>query len=171
MTEVTRENKDLIETIEKEAHNKEINVSVLVREYTDHISEKPLLRLVQDINERIGIYTNLLEEIKRLSPREPQQNYDQDAADIKIKFEQLGLIPLHNLPNPTTAERIVNYVLEKIGRFGRALVEIMAKCALELRREIRIDPSVTLLLEVELSLIPKFTIGVEGFTPRFASAA
>jgi hypothetical protein len=46
--------------------------------------------------------------------------------------------------------------------FGRALIEIMAKYASDLRREIRIEPSVTLQLGIEVGWSPKITIGIEG---------
>jgi hypothetical protein len=38
----------------------------------------------------------------------------------------------------------------------------MAKYASDLRREIRIEPSVTLQLGIEVGWSPKITIGIEG---------
>jgi len=70
-------------------------------------------------------------------------------------------VPSGNLPNPT-ASSIAKYVLDKLAVFGRALIEIMAKHASEIRREIRIEASVTLLFQVEMGLSPKVTLGVEG---------
>jgi hypothetical protein len=38
--------------IEKAAHEKDVNVSQIVRHYRDHVPDKPLVHLVQDINQR-----------------------------------------------------------------------------------------------------------------------
>ena len=57
------------------------------------------------------------------------------------------LVPPNNLPNPT-ASSIAKYVLDKIAVFGRALIEIMAKYASEIRREIRIEPTVKMSRDV-----------------------
>ena len=56
-------------------------------------------------------------------------------------------MPPNNLPNPT-ASSIAKYVLDKIAVFGRALIEIMAKYASEIRREIWIEPTVKMSRDV-----------------------
>jgi hypothetical protein len=150
----------LIEKIESQAHNKDINVDLLVREYRETLPDKPLLHLIQDINQRVGIYSNVLEEIKGLQPT-ALADYDNSATAIKQKYEHLGLIPLNNLPNPT-ASSIASYILDKLAAFGRAIIEIMGRYLSEIRREIRIDPSVSIHFDVEVGWSPKLTIGVEG---------
>lgn len=167
MGESPRGNQTLIGKIEEAAHYKDINVGILVREYGDQYSDKPVLCLVQDLTDRIGVYRNILEEIKKLAPqnRTGPDSYDIDANDIKIKYEALGLVPANNLPNPT-ATSVINYVLDKINSFGRALVEVMARYAVELRRESHIDRSATLHLDVELGWPMEFTIGVEATAGR-----
>jgi hypothetical protein len=131
----------------------------IVRFYRDQFADQPLLHLIQDINQRVGIYSNVLEEIKRIPTTD--KNIDQTATAIKKKYEKLELVPSGNIPNPT-ASSIARYVLEKIAVFGRALIEIMAKHASDIRREIRIEPSVTVLFQVEVGWSPKFILGVEG---------
>jgi hypothetical protein len=150
----------LIEKIESQAHKKDINVDLLVRDYRETLPDKPLLHLIQDINQRVGIYFNVLEEIKRL-PTSSSGNYDASATTIKQKYEALGLIPINNLPNPT-ASSIASYILDKLAAFGRAILEIMARYLSEIRREIRIDQSVSIHFDVEVGWSPKVTIGVEG---------
>jgi hypothetical protein len=117
------------------------------------------LHLIQDINQRVGIYSNILEEIKRVVPGD--EDVDATVTAIKKKYEKLELVPLGNIPNPV-ASSIAKYVLDKIAVFGRALVEIMAKHASDIRREIRIEPSVTVLFQLEVGWSPKFILGVEG---------
>ena len=65
---------DRISELEKAAHEKDINVSHIVRFYRDRFADQPLLHLIQDINQRVGIYSNILEEIKGVSA------IDEDAA-------------------------------------------------------------------------------------------
>jgi hypothetical protein len=101
----------------------------------------------------------MLEEIKKMPAADI--DFDSVATEIKNKYERLELIPSGNIPNPT-ANTIAGYLLDKIAVFGRALIEIMAKHASDIRREIRIEPSVTVLFEVEVGWSPKFVIGVEG---------
>jgi hypothetical protein len=151
---------ELIEKIESGAHGKDINVDLLVREYKETLADKPLLHLIQDINQRVGIYSNVLEEIKNLNPS-PPADYDTQATAIKNKYEAIGLIPRNNLPNPT-ASSIAEYILDKLAAFGRAVVEIMGRYLSEIRREIRIDPSVSIHFDVEVGWSPKLTIGVEA---------
>jgi hypothetical protein len=100
----------------------------------------------------------MLDEIKKM---DPSQDYDARAKEIKAKYERLGLVPTGFIPNPT-ASNIAAYLLDKLAAFGRALIEIMAKYASDLRREIRIEPSVTLQLGIEVGWSPKITIGIEG---------
>ena len=58
--------------LEEAAHKKDINVSQIVRIYRDEFADQPLLHLIQDINQRVGIYSNILEDIKKTS-RLPHQ--------------------------------------------------------------------------------------------------
>jgi hypothetical protein len=150
---------DRISELEKAAHEKDINVSHIVRLYRERFADQPLLHLIQDINQQVGIYSNILEEINGMSATDEDSN--ATATAIKKKYEKLELVPLHNIPNPA-ASSIARYVLDKIAVFGRALIEIMAKHALDIRREIRIEPSVTVLFQVEVGWSPKFILGVEG---------
>jgi hypothetical protein len=149
---------DRISKLEQAAHTKDINVSHIVRFYRDQFADQPLLHLIQDINQRVGIYSNILEEIKKIPATD--KKIDATATDIKKKYEKLELVPSGNIPNPT-ASSIARYVLDKIAVFGRALIEIMAKHASDIRKEIRIEPSVTVLFQVE-GWSPKFILGVEA---------
>src|SRR5262249_35792797 len=105
---------DRISELEKAAHNKDVNVSHIVRFYRDQFADQPLLHLIQDINQRVGIYSNILEEIKRIPTTD--KNIDATAAAIKKKYESLKLVPPGNIPNPA-ASSIARYLLDKIAVF------------------------------------------------------
>ena len=64
------------------------------------------------------------------------------------------------MPNPTAAN-IASFVLEKLSAFGRALLNILATHTSDLARELRIEPTVTMLAEIEVGWSPKLIIGVE----------
>ena len=148
--------------LEEAAHKKDINVSQIVRIYRDEFADQPLLHLIQDINQRVGIYSNILEDIKKIPSDTTETDFGNTAIAIKKKYETfLELVPLNNIPNPT-ASSIAKYVLNKIAAFSKALIEVMAKHASEIRREIRIEPSVKLIFHVEMGLHPKVILGVEG---------
>jgi hypothetical protein len=118
--------------------------------------------LIQDINQRVGIYSNILEDIKKIAPIDTE--FNTRATEIKNKYENmyfLNLVPSGKLPNPT-ASSIVTYILDKLAAFGRALLEIMARYLSEIRREIRLDPSIAIHFDVEVGWSPKVTIGIEG---------
>lgn len=143
--------------IDKQARNKDINVNHLVHFYRERYPGEPILRLVQHINQRIGIYSNILEEIKKISPG---PTFDKTAQGIKHKYETLGLVERGLLPNPAAAS-IAAYILEKLAAFGRSLLQIMSSYTSDLARELRIEPTVTMLIEVEVGWSPKFVIGME----------
>jgi hypothetical protein len=113
---------------------------------------------VQHINQRVGVYSNILEEIKNITPTVPV--LDQEAVNIKRKYEQLELVDTGTLPNPTAAT-IASFVLEKLSTFGRALLNILTMYTSDLARELRIEPTVTMLAEIEVGWSPKLVIGVE----------
>jgi hypothetical protein len=79
---------DRISELEKAAHKKDINVSHIVRLYRDRFADQPLLHLIQDINQRVGIYSNILEEIKRVVPGDE----DVDAQFVE-ESGNCGCIP------------------------------------------------------------------------------
>jgi hypothetical protein len=161
------ETADLIREIEKQTNTEqEPNTSLLVRMYRESTTDKPIMKLLQDIQQRASIYYNALEEIKKLEA-EPRSSgtidtteLDSQATAIKQKYESFGLIETGNLPNPT-ASSICSFILKKLSRFARAAIEIVARHASELAAELHINPEVTVTFEVEIGWPPKFNIGVE----------
>jgi hypothetical protein len=95
---------ECIEELEAETNKDIVNIKRLVQLYEQKFPDKPILRLVQDINQRAGIYNNLLEDIKRGG----MKAYGDTILDIngmalktKERYEELGLVPVGSLPNPT----------------------------------------------------------------------
>jgi hypothetical protein len=140
--------------LDEQAHNKDINVNHMIHFYREKFAEEPILRLLQDINQRVGIYSNIIDEIKRIRGH----NVDVEASTIKAKYEELGLVQKGQLPNPTAAS-IAEYILEKLSAFGRAVLKIMSSYGSELARELRFE--LTMMIEVEVAWLPKVSIGVE----------
>ena len=103
-----------------------------VRKYQETVSEGPLLRLIQDIQQRIDVYHNILEGLKR-------DGYS--AEDIKTRYEGLGLVPTDHLPNPL-GSRMAEHALAKLREYGTGLVKLMAGYAKEIKAELRISVNV-----------------------------
>lgn len=164
---------DLWKTVlEAASHHGMINITFVVRHYKEKINDRPILRLLQDVNERNIVYSNILEEIKSTSARSiiSNKNYTESGEEflpdftpaqvIKLKYEQLGLVPENHLPNPLMAET-TKFVMDKLRRYSGLLLDLMANYAETIANEIKISPSVTVKFEVELGLPPALTIGIE----------
>jgi hypothetical protein len=135
--------------------------------YRESTTDKPIMKLLQDIQQRASIYYNAFEEIKRLKavPIPPAGSIDtslldSEATAIKNKYESFALIETGNLPNPT-ASSICSFILNKLSRFARAAIDIVARHASDIAAELHINPEVTVTFEVEIGWPPKFNIAVE----------
>lgn len=148
--------------LEKQAHEGEIDTDAVVDRYRAVIHDRPILRLVQDINERVAIYGNLLEDVKRQSMDQPGPGRPTVAQELKFKYEGLGLVPRGQLPNPLP-EETARYALKKIRQYTTSLLQIMAKYTKEIIRELNVTVDVKVNLNVDMKLPwPGMTIGVES---------
>ncbi len=169
----------LVAEIERQTHEQEANTSLLVRLYTEKFQENPLTRLIQDLQQRAALYSNALEEIKRLIPpiinsgadfvQIDTAKLDDMATAVKLKYEAFGLIKAGNLPNPTAAT-ICDYIMVKVSRISRLLLDVLAKYATEIGAELRIEPETTMTFEVGIGLPPDITIGIERSAKRATHA-
>lgn len=139
-----------------------INAAFAIRKYQETVRDRPLLRLLQDVNQRIGIYTNILEEIKRqpLDETAPNPTKPTSTQLLRAKYEGLGLVPKGHLPNPWGAEA-AEFALKKLRNYGTLLVEIMATCAEAIAVELRVSVNVSFKVSVNVSLSPSINLGVE----------
>lgn len=148
------------DVLEKAAHEGDIDTDLVVSKYRAAGHERPVLSLIQDVNERIAIYGNLLEDVKRQSTNQSDSGRPTVAQKLKIKYEDLGLVPRGQLPNPLPAET-AEYALKKIRRYSTLLLNIMAKYTKEVVRELKISIDVKVNLQVDMKLPwPGMTIGV-----------
>jgi len=141
----------------------------VVRTYQETVRERPLLRLVQDLSQRIAIYRNILEEAKRQDGSvgtEPTMERSPTAAEVlKTKYENLGLVPPATLPNPLMRE-VADFALRKLRRFGTLLLDLMATQAEAISAELKVSPEVTVTFQVELDWAPSLTVGIERLGRR-----
>jgi hypothetical protein len=160
------EHQRLIKKIEKECHLKEANSAYLVHEYEISIKDRPVVTLLQDIDQRIGIYKNLLEQIKGAPLDYPQvegkiKNIDDFATELKRRYEDLGLIPKEYLPNPT-ASKICEYITDKMSRFATLIIDILAKYSSRIVQELRLPSEVTVTFQAGLGWsVAQVTVGIE----------
>jgi hypothetical protein len=148
------------DVLEQQAKTNYINVAYVARKYQETVRDRPLLRLIQDIEQRVGIYTNILEELKRNAVDSPDDPADPTIAQtIRAKYEGLRLVPPGHLPNPWAFE-LAKHALDKLRTFGAALVEIMAKYAADIKIELKIPVTVSFKIDVSVSLSPSVTLGV-----------
>ena len=144
------------DVLEKQAATGAVNMAYVVRKYRETIGDRPLTRLLQDIEQRIGIYSNILEELKQKATSAD----DQSAAQIRQKFEGLGLVPASHLPNPWGSE-LAKHAVDKLRTYGMALLDLMARHAIDIKAELRISAKVNFKFDVSLSLSPSATLGVQ----------
>ena len=158
--EPSRDDKLWMEVLETASDADEINAAFVVRAYKEALKDRPLLSLVRHVNERIGIYHNLLEAIKA-APEDGTGPSDLTAAQqLKAKYEGLKLVPPAKLPNPW-AHETASYAIGKLRKYGALLLDIVAQYAEELAVELKVSTEVTLLFEVGIGLAPELTIGIE----------
>lgn len=136
----------------------EINIDELKGLYG--LCDRPLLCMVEDIHARLAIYSNILEEIKKEPAQEALKLESERAKAIKEKYEALKLVEKGTLPNPSLAN-LAQSVMDKIGKFGRALTEILARHGRAIAGELGQQTGVTYVFQVQLGWPPSLTIGVE----------
>lgn len=143
--------------------------------YRTHLPSGIVLSLVEDIQRQGSIYSNMLEEIKKI-PLDDLGGYvstkgdpvpdDHAGTRIKQKYERLGLVATGVLPNPS-AKSLANDVLDRIHSLGRALLRVISDHGPELMRdlELQVQPDTTFTMEVEVGVPPKLSLGIDRATP------
>ena len=107
------------------------------------------------------IYSNIIEEVKTKGT---------SAADIRVRYETLDLVPANILPNPD-GSWIINKSLDKIDKFRKALVDIVRTRAAQLVRELNFDVSLSVTFQVTLGVPPSVAVSVQpGVTAARSSA-
>ncbi len=147
-----------IAVLEEASEKTEINTNYVTRMYRETVQEKPLLRLIQDVHERISIYHNILEELKK-SARDEPTGQGTVAQQIRARYEGLKLVPEGKLPNPFPWETM-DYVKTKLRKYGALLLDLIATQTEMIVAEMNMTQK-TVVLQVQLGLQPSLTIGIE----------
>jgi hypothetical protein len=152
------------EVLEEASEKTEINTSYVTRMYRETVQEKPLLRLVQDVHERIAVYHNILEELKTGARDEPTSpaagGQGTVAQQIRARYEGLKLVPEGKLPNPFPWE-IVEYVKRKLRKYSALLLDLMATHTEEIVGEMKMTHKSTVVFQVQIGWPPSLTVGIE----------
>src|SRR4051794_8079878 len=145
--------------LENESRKEVMNVEELLKYCRDALPGEPTIALLQDIQRQIHIYSNILEEVKRISMKELKDNKNA-AKDIKCKYEQLKLIGLDTLPNPG-ADELANELIDRIMMYGRALLKIIHDHAPELLRDLHFQAETNFTMQVTMGFPPTWNVGLD----------
>lgn len=139
-----------IARLEGYALDEEIDVEQLLKEYRALYAKKPLWCLVEDIQRQAMLYTNIIELLK----------HGKNAAEIRAKMEELGLVPEKTLPNPNVPA-LLTRALDKVAQYRRALVEVIKRYGGELLNELEFEAGRTISVGVNIGFPPSVAIAVE----------
>jgi hypothetical protein len=130
-------------------------VNTLIAEYEkSHPSpDRPLWHLVQDVQQQAMVYMNIIEQAKLV------ENTYTNAAEIKHRFEELGLVPRNILPNPTLSG-LVDKAFEKISKYREILVNITQHKGRELLNELGFAAGLSANVQVDIGFPPSLSLGV-----------
>jgi hypothetical protein len=112
-----------------------------------------LWHLVQDVQQQAMVYMNIIDQAKL------GENTDTNAAEIKQRFEHLGLVPPGILPNPTLSG-LVDKAFEKISKYREILVKITQRYGRQLLNELGFAANVSANVQVDIGFTPSLSLGV-----------
>jgi hypothetical protein len=127
-----------------------LDVEQVLKEYTALHAKQPLWRLIEDIQRQALLYANIIELLK----------HDKSAEQIRLKMEELGLVPPGTLPNPNMPA-LLSRALDKIAQYRRALVELIRRYGGELLNELEFEAGLTISVGVNIGFPPSVAIAVE----------
>lgn len=156
--------------LEQLADDEEAELDDVLRYYS-RCYARPVTAFAQDIRRQSSIYTNLLEELKKSSLTDIQAgDKGEKAGEIRAIYEQLGLVPEGNLPNPSLRS-VCDYVTDKITAFSNRLLELLARHGKRLTLELGFEQGATASLGVQMGWPLSFSIGVEYSGAAASSSA
>jgi hypothetical protein len=134
----------------------DIDIDKMLTEYRQ-LYPTPIWRLIEDVERQAMLYANIIEQIKS----------GQTAEAIRTRFNNLGILPGAELPNPSVPA-LLEKALDKISRYRKALVDIVKKYGGELLNELSFELERTVSVSVNIGFPPSVSIGVEH-TARITS--
>ena len=141
---------DMIHKLEAYQNTQEIDIQQLLHEYKEVYQDRPVWRMVEDIQRQAMIYSNVIELLKS----------GKQAATIKKKLEALELVPPGKLPNPD-ALVLLTKAFSKLSQYRKALIDIIKQYGGELLNELDFEPGLTISVGVNVGFPPSVTIAVE----------
>jgi hypothetical protein len=144
----------LIGELEKQSDVGVVNVDELVHLYSGEY-DQPVLMLTMDLQTQMGVYSNVVEELKKATTTEVV------AKMLKQRYTELGLIPSENAwPNPDGGW-LMNRALGKLQEFWLALRNIVARWRGPLAEELNLESTLAIGFQMSLGLTPAFTIVIQ----------
>src|SRR5258708_13983257 len=98
------------------------------------------------------VYTNIIDLLKS----------GQTASDIKKRFEELVLVLVDTLPNPSKPA-ILTFALDKISKYRNALVEFIKKHGGEFLTELGFELNLTVIMVVYIGFPLPLTLAVAHY--------
>jgi hypothetical protein len=133
-----------------EDHIEEQGLYNLVHEYRKMYSDKPLSRLVEDIQQQIMIYANIIEGIK--------QGKYKDKTSIEKQFGASQWDLVRKVSNPG----LLDWALKKLRKYREAFTHLITEYGKELLKELSISVGLATTLEVQLGFpTVSLSIGIE----------
>jgi hypothetical protein len=157
----------------------EINIPELRRRYLKDFPVDGTMMLLQDIQRLSWVYKNLYEEIKRLDvrglPAGELDNLHQPGAsthpfmnNVRLKYEQFGLVPSSYLPQGTTFAQFLGSAVDSTKKLFRGAVNIVKTYPEELGKAFLLEPGTTVVFQFSVGTGGQMTVGWErtiGATP------
>jgi len=129
----------------------ELIVDQLWVHYRQDQPERPLWLLIEDMQQQVMVYTNIIEQLK----------WGIEAPTIKAQLQNLDLVPDNTLPNPN-GSALLKRALGKIARYRVALVDIVNRYGRSLVfDDLNFARELTPSVEVQIGFSPAVSIGVE----------
>jgi hypothetical protein len=147
---MNNETADMIYKLESFAYTLEIDVGQLLDEYKSVYRERPLWRMIEDIQRQAMVYTNIIELLKS----------GKQAPEIRTTFEALNLVPPGMLPNPNE-QLLLDRAFGKVAQYRKALVEVVKRFGGQLLNELGVELGLTISVGVDIGFPPSITIAVE----------
>ena len=139
-----------IDKLENFEDSIEIDIEELLKVYKRIYPDRPIWKMIEDIQRQAMLYTNIIELLKS----------GKSASMIRSKFEALGLMPQDILPNPDVPA-LLTKAFNKVSQYRKALVEIIKRYGGKLLNELRFEVGLTVGVGVSIGFPPAVTISVE----------
>jgi hypothetical protein len=130
----------------------DIIVDHLWLHYREHVPNRPLWHLVEDMQQQAMVYANIIEQLK----------WGREASHIKARIQQeLDLVPPGTLPNPI-GSALLTRASRKVKRYTTALLDIVKRHGKDLLHDdLEFARDLTPSVSVEIGIPPALSLGVE----------